>query len=143
MIEQRPGWLLAYVGQITSDRLKKAMSEHGLKPSHCHVITLLFGRGPQSQQALLEEMGVDPSVLVHILNGLEGESLVERRRNPADRRRHIVELTPVGVELIEAVQVTVAAVEKELFADLRQEEIESLMALLSRVRTAPLACDGD
>ena len=74
-----------------------------------------------------------------ILNNLEGDGLVERRRDPIDRRRHIVEITPDGVTAVCAVERAVAEVEHDAFAGLTADEIEQLHTLLSRLRTVPAA----
>lgn len=140
MISHRPGLVLAYAGQIANGRIKKALGVHGLKPGHARVLMLLADKGPMGQQALVEELGVDPSVLVAILNDLESNDLAERRRDPADRRRHIVEIRDRGTELVGEVHRAVAAVEAELFADLTADELATLQSLLQRLK--PRADDG-
>ncbi|GAA4632592.1 MarR family winged helix-turn-helix transcriptional regulator [Actinoallomurus vinaceus] len=134
MIPHRPGLALAYAGQIANGRIKEALAAHGLKPAHSYVLMLLTDKGAMGQQALVEELNVDPSVLVAILNDLESAGLAERRRDPADRRRHIVEIRDRGAELLEEVDRAVAAVEAELFADLDTDEIAALQRLLERVK---------
>ncbi|MEV4510031.1 MarR family transcriptional regulator [Dactylosporangium sp. NPDC049525] len=59
--------------------------------------------GPVNQQALIDLLGVDPSTLVAVLNELEGLGLASRQRDTADRRRHIVTITPKGTEPLHAV----------------------------------------
>ena len=71
-----------------------------------------------------------------ILNDLEGDGLAERRRDPADRRRHIVQITQQGAKLAAELHATVVAIEAELLADLDEAEIAVLQHLLGRVRTA-------
>ena len=66
---------------------------HGLRPRQLVALTLLDEHGPVSQQALGEALRLDPSNVVGLLNELEERGLVTRRRDPADRRRHIVELS--------------------------------------------------
>jgi DNA-binding MarR family transcriptional regulator len=137
--DQRLGFLLARHGAVTDTRIRAALQATGLKPQHGVTLLNLAERGSVSQQSLIGLLGVDPSVVVTILNDLEGYGLVERRRAPADRRRHIVELTPKGASMLEGVERALSAVERELFADLSEEETAQLRALLSRVRTR----DGD
>ncbi|MEU0571651.1 MarR family winged helix-turn-helix transcriptional regulator [Nonomuraea sp. NPDC005983] len=145
MIGDRPGLALAYSGQIANVRIKKAMAQHGLKPPHGHVLLLLSEQGATSQQSLAETLGVDPSVLVAVLNDLEGDELAVRRRDPADRRRHIVEISARGKQLVADVQAALAVVEATLFADLDADEIATLHRLLARVSTSPddAACTED
>lgn len=142
-MEERPGWALALSGQTAGTMIKKALAAYSLKPAHGHVLTLLAENGAMSQQAILEVIGTDPSVLVAILNDLESEGLAERRRNPADRRRHIVEITSGGTDFVAAMDRAVAEVEAELFADLTADEITVLYGLLARVRVPGSACAGE
>jgi DNA-binding MarR family transcriptional regulator len=132
----RLGLVLAKSGQITNVRIRKALAATGLKPGHGHVLLRLSDIGPMSQQALIEALGVDPSVLVAILNDLERDGFAERRRDPADRRRHIVEMSERGAALVGEIDSVLTAVERELFADLADSEIDLLRSLLVRVRTS-------
>ncbi|MEV4108732.1 MarR family winged helix-turn-helix transcriptional regulator [Nonomuraea sp. NPDC049695] len=141
----RPGLALALSGQIANTRIKKALAQHGLKPPHGHVLMLLSDQGATSQQSLVETLGVDPSMVVAILNDLESNGLAERRRDPADRRRHIVEISARGKVMVSGIHDAIAAVESALFADLDSEEISTLQRLLSRINTSvdETACTED
>jgi DNA-binding MarR family transcriptional regulator len=136
VMADRPSLALAYSGQIANMRIKKALAMHGLKHGHGHVLLLLSDEGATSQQALGEALGVDPSMLVAVLNDLERDGLAERRRDPADRRRHIVEISAHGKSLVADVHRVIAAVEAELFADLDAAEITTLQGLLARVKAS-------
>jgi DNA-binding MarR family transcriptional regulator len=131
----RLGFLLARHGTIANGRIREALSATGLSHRHGLTLTLLAQAGPMSQQGLVEALGVDPSVLVAILNGLERDGLAERRRDPADRRRHIVEMTTAGAGALTEVENAVAEVERDLFADLNATDIARLRDILSRIRT--------
>ncbi|RCV48507.1 MarR family winged helix-turn-helix transcriptional regulator [Marinitenerispora sediminis] len=146
MIAHRPGLALAFSGQIASTRIRKALAAHGLRPGHGHALLLLADQGPTGQAHLAEAVGVDPSVLVAILNDLERDGLAERRRDPADRRRHIVEISAAGRRLADDVHGAIAAVEGSLFADLDAAEVAALQRLLDRIRAdgeTSRACAGD
>lgn len=132
----RLSFLLAYHGAITDTVLRKALAAAGLVPRH--VMTLLqLADGPVTQKALIEKLGVDPSVLVALLNDLEGEGLVHRQRDPADRRRHIVEITPEGASRLEVSDLALDAMEQALFGDLSARERTALRGLLGKLRTSP------
>jgi len=132
--EEPIGLVLARHGQALSARLRAAMSVTGLTPRHGVALQHLCEHGPTSQQGLLEVLGVDPSVLVAILNDLEGNGLAERRRDPADRRRHIVEMSDKGRAVLDDVDRAIDAVEQELLADLTPAEVDRLRELLAKVR---------
>ena len=68
-----------------------------------------------------------------LLDGLEERSLIERRRDPNDRRRHIVSLTPDGKRQLQSLSKLVKWIENEIFASLDPEERAQLHDLLLRV----------
>ncbi|MCX5608055.1 MULTISPECIES: MarR family winged helix-turn-helix transcriptional regulator [unclassified Streptomyces] len=129
---QRLGLLLAWHGSVTQTRMKKALSAAGLTPRHAMTLMHLED-GPVSQRALAERLEVDPSVLVGILNDLEGDGLAERRRDPADRRRHNVAITTAGSTVLGKTNAALDEVEQGLFADLSAADQETLRALLARI----------
>lgn len=139
---QRLGLLLAWHGSVTQTRMKKALSAAGLTPRHAMTLMHLED-GPMSQRGLAERLEVDPSVLVGILNDLEGDGLAERRRDPADRRRHNVAITPAGSTALRRTNAALDAVEQGLFADLSPAEQETLRTLLARIDThgSDVTCD--
>jgi len=133
--EDRLGFLLARHGQVMNARLRQALACSGLSPRQGAALSRLSAAGPVTQQALGEALAVDASALVAVLNDLEGQGRVARRRDPADRRRHIVEITPAGEQALAAMDAAVGSVEREVLGDLEPEEIAQLHALLARVRS--------
>jgi DNA-binding MarR family transcriptional regulator len=92
--------------------------------------------GPRSQQDLCIAMHLDPNNCVLMLNDLESEGYVERRRDPADRRRHIVELTPAGHKAMLAAERAMESLEDDVLGALEPEEREVLRNLLARALAA-------
>src|SRR6476646_11497537 len=89
------GVLLLKIGKAAERRFEKALKPTGLTPRHLGVLFEVQAC-PTSQQALIETIGVDPSKLVGLLNDLEAEGLIARKRDPEDRRRHIVAVYEQG-----------------------------------------------
>lgn len=129
---QRLGLLLAWHGSVTQTRMKKALGAAGLTPRHAMTLMHLAD-GPIGQRGLAERLEVDPSVLVGILNDLEGSGLAERRRDPADRRRHNVAITDAGAEVLTKTNAALDAVELGLFGGLSGQEQDVLRGLLDRI----------
>jgi DNA-binding MarR family transcriptional regulator len=121
--------LLVNLGRAVQRRFTDALKPSDLTPRHLHVLDQLR-QGPMSQQALADRVGVDPTKLVGLLNDLEGQNLVLRRRDPVDRRRHIVENSHEGEERVDAVLAVAAAAEDELLAGLDDEQRAQLRELL-------------
>ncbi|HYY79891.1 MAG TPA: MarR family winged helix-turn-helix transcriptional regulator [Actinomycetes bacterium] len=84
------------------------------------------------QQELGEQLGMDANNLVLLLNELEADGLAERRRDPADRRRHIVQVLPAGRRALERAERGMERVEDEVLAALSPEERATLRRLLVR-----------
>jgi DNA-binding MarR family transcriptional regulator len=141
------GVLLAVVGRAASDRLRQALVRSDLRPRQYQALGLLRDAGPSGQQALGEAMGVDPSILVTLLNPLEEQGLLTRRRDPADRRRHIVAITRAGeARLREAEQAHDAAQDELLSAldpDQRARLGELLLELQRGLAVPDDACKDD
>jgi DNA-binding MarR family transcriptional regulator len=138
----RPGLLLALLGQEAMHRLRAAHTAHNLKPRQFQILGLLHDHGGLAQRELVQEMRVAPSILVTLLNPLEADGLVTRERDPADRRRHLVTLTPAGEERLASASLAQKETEDALFASLDDEQREQLRALLLVMRDG-LAADTD
>jgi MarR family transcriptional regulator, transcriptional regulator for hemolysin len=117
------------------------LTTFGLRPRHVIAMTLLRDLGEQSQSDLADRLGIDPTNLVALLNDLEGDALIERRRSPQDRRRHTVVLTNAGARKLADVEHVVAGSEKRLFSALDTEEMATLHTLLHRAAAA--TADGE
>jgi DNA-binding MarR family transcriptional regulator len=88
--------------------------------------------GAMPQQALCGSMHLDPNNLVLMLNEVEGAGYVERRRDPEDRRRHIVELTAAGRRALEQAERGMQTVEDDVLSGLDQKERVELGKMLSK-----------
>jgi len=86
-----------------------------------------------TQQELESAMFIDANSVVLILNELEAAQHSVRRRDPADRRRHIVEITAAGRRALERAEKARESLEEEVLRDLSAEERRSLRRLLERV----------
>lgn len=126
------GMLLLKIGKAAERRFEKALKPSGLTPRHLGVLFEVQAR-PTSQQALIETVGVDPSKLVGLLNDLEAEGLIARKRDPEDRRRHIVEVSAKGSARLEDAKKIAATVEEELLAGLDADQRAELLVLLAQV----------
>src|SRR5689334_25139853 len=87
----------------------------------------------RSQQAIAELMGLNPTRMVFLVDELERLGLVERRRNPADRRSHALYLTGPGRAMLARVRAVTAEHEASITAGLTDEEREQLLAPLGRL----------
>jgi DNA-binding MarR family transcriptional regulator len=95
-----------------------------------------------TQQALSEGLCVDANYCVLLLNDLEAAGYAERRRDPTDRRRHIVKMTDAGRRALERAEHGQESIEDEILGALTATERTTLAHLLHRAleaQTAPAA----
>jgi DNA-binding MarR family transcriptional regulator len=104
----------------------------GMKLRHFVVVSYLAERDGVAQQFLQDVLGIDASNLVILLNELESLGLAERRRDPSDRRRHIVAITEAGRTANANAENAREAVEDTVLAGLDPEERETLRRLLAK-----------
>lgn len=131
--------LLARHGRQATAHLREVFGRVGLGPRHGAVLSHLAdqastGGGPATQRSLQQAVGMDPSSLATILADLEGAGLVARDRDPRDRRRVLVTVTPAGTAARDQLSAGVEALESHALGDLSPSERGLLRDLLRRVR---------
>jgi DNA-binding MarR family transcriptional regulator len=120
---------------LTLDRYEEIEGTH---PFH-HAILVVLDEGQRDTQgAIADALGYDKGQLVGLLDELEEAKLVERQRDPNDRRRQIVRMTPAGRKHLEKLRKLSAKIEDEFLAPLSEKEREELHALLLRLAEAHL-----
>jgi DNA-binding MarR family transcriptional regulator len=128
------GLLLALLGQHAMRHLRAAHAATALSPRQFHLLGLLHDHGPMTQRELGTTMNVDPSILVTLLNPLETDGYLSRDRDPTDRRRHLVNLTPAGDHRLDTAARAQRHAEDELFLGLTDEQRAQLRELLLTLR---------
>jgi DNA-binding MarR family transcriptional regulator len=127
--------LLVHLARRMQTEAEVELTESGLRARHVIALTLLRDLGEQNQSDLAATLGMDPTNVVALLNELEADDLVQRRRSPQDRRRHTVSLTAAGrARLIEHL---LTGVEQRVLEPLSPQEQQTLYALLSRATASP------
>jgi MarR family transcriptional regulator, lower aerobic nicotinate degradation pathway regulator len=124
--------LINHLARVARRSSEAALEPTGLRPRHLVVLTILRDRDAMTQVALGEALRLDPTNLVGILNELEQASLLERRRDPVDRRRHIVELSDAGRIALTRAERALASVQDQVLAGLDEDDRVALHALLVR-----------
>jgi DNA-binding MarR family transcriptional regulator len=128
-------WISYLLRQTTlrvQERVAAALHGLGLRPPHNTVLSLLAD-GPHAQIALANQLQTDRTTMVALIDDLERMQLVERRRNPRDRRAHDVTLTNQGLAVLSTARAQVSAVDDAFLAPLNTEEREQLRTMLLRL----------
>ncbi|SCE83883.1 DNA-binding transcriptional regulator, MarR family [Micromonospora chaiyaphumensis] len=139
--ERRSGPLLDHLARRMRLRSESVLAPLGLRPRHLVALTVLRDSAGISQQALAGTLQIDGTNVVGLLNDLEAEGLVERRRSPEDRRRHVVSLTATGAKRLREAECALAVAEDEVLGALEPAERDTLYDLLRRATSGrPVSC---
>jgi DNA-binding MarR family transcriptional regulator len=103
------------------------------------ALAYLRDHHPATQHALSKALSIDANNCVLLLNDLEARQYVERRRDPMDRRRHLVELTAMGRTALERAELAQGSVEDQVLGMLSTEERLVLQRLLTRALEGQLS----
>jgi DNA-binding MarR family transcriptional regulator len=126
-------FLLVQLGFHLARRFEERLGPLGLEPRQAGMLVRLAQNDGKSQQAIAELMGLNATRMVFLTDELEKLGLVERRRNPADRRSHALHLTEAGTAMLARVREVTRAHEAAITAGLTGAERDQLTALLQRV----------
>lgn len=127
-------FLLAQIGAHAAARFAQRISELELTPPQAGLLRLVARDPGQSQQVLAQRLGTPASRLVPLVDRLEERGLIERRRNPGDRRHYALYLTQEGVRFMKTGLARVgSAHEDDICAALTAAERDQLHDLLSRI----------
>ena len=126
-------FLLKRLGFAIKERTIDAFEGRGANPYQHGILCSLSERKAETQSQIADSLGYDRSWLVGLLDELEQEGLIERKPDPADRRRNVVTLKPEGeARLLEFREVS-KQVEDEFLAPLSKAERQQLHELLLKL----------
>ena len=128
-----PAFLLTQLGTLAAMRFAERIAELDLTPPQAGLLRAVAVAPGQSQQALARHLGTPPSRLVALVDGLDERGLLERRRNPDDRRLHALHLTEAGRDLLSRIGTIGQAHNDEICRSLDEHERSTLRTLLARM----------
>src|SRR3954471_20204191 len=126
-------FLLKRLGYTAKDRAMRADEEEGLHPYHFGILIALDQGSHETQGAIADALGYDRGQLVGLLDELEERGLVERQRDPNDRRRHLVQLTADGKRRLRRLRSLSRELEDDFLEPLTEAERQKLHTLLLKL----------
>ena len=128
------GFLISQLGFFSSKRFMDALEPLGIGPRDFSLMRFVDASDGQSQHALAERLGIPPSRMVALVDGLEEMGLLERRPDPDDRRVRGLFLTRKGRTVLEKAGKIAIDYETQLCAGINREEREQLIDLLHKLQ---------
>ncbi|MEV0407187.1 MarR family winged helix-turn-helix transcriptional regulator [Actinoallomurus sp. NPDC050550] len=126
-------YLLSRVGKTARMRITERLAARDVRLWHMAVLAALADFGPHAQRDLAARLSIDPSDVVKVLDELAAADHVERARDPADRRRVVVTITPAGRTALADLTSEASAVQEGVLAPLDEDERARLHDLLLRL----------
>ncbi len=126
-------FLLVQLGFQAGRQFGERLAPLGLEQRQAGMLIRLAANEGKSQQAIAALLGINATQMVFLVDELERLGLVERRRNPADRRSHALYLTGPGQAMLARVRAVTADHEASITAGLTGEERDQLLTLLGRI----------
>lgn len=130
------GFRLIKLGELLQATTASAFEDLEVSPRQFHVLAATASMSEPSQRELSRALGIDPNVMVGIVDELERLGMAERVRNPRDRRRYIVTPTARALEVLERARAEAERLERAFFSELNEEERAALHDLSGRLVTA-------
>ncbi|MGB7756745.1 MAG: MarR family transcriptional regulator [Salinisphaera sp.] len=134
-IRTRLPYLLARAHQRQLDVFARHTAAFDIAGREYAVLLLLEAHPRLWQSQIAEALGLDRTTVTYLVDGLEKRDWVARRRDPADRRAHVVGLTEAGEQALAEIKPAVTEAKKELLAPLSEDEQDQLRDLLMRLIT--------
>ena len=131
-LEDQVGFLLRKAHQRSSLFFSDLVPSD-LTPTQFSILFRLAEQGPMSQNSLGRSVAMDGATTKGVVDRLIARGLLRTAPDPDDRRRHLVSLTPAGVELIDEAVEAAIRVSAETLAPLREREKETLLKLLKKI----------
>lgn len=129
------GLHLARTARSVSRAFDDALAEAGGSVPVWLVLISLKSQQMRNQRELAEAVGIREATLTHHLNAMDEQGLITRRRDPANRRVHLVELTEQGEAAFHRMRGAAVAFDEKLRAGFSDDEVACLESLLSRLET--------
>jgi MarR family transcriptional regulator for hemolysin len=129
------GLTLTRISKSVSRAFDAALAEAGGSTPTWLVLIAVKTRAMGNQRELAESIGIKGATLTHHLNAMEADGLLTRRRDPANRRVHVVELTEAGEQAFARLAAAAQAFDKRLRDSFTDDEITTLERLLHRLQT--------
>ena len=110
-------------------------AELGVTRAQWRVLARLSREPGLRQVDLADHLDIEPITLCRIVDRLEEAGLVERQRDPADRRAWRLLLTDTANPIVEKLRRVAAQLAADVFAGISAEEIEAMRSVLARARS--------
>jgi MarR family 2-MHQ and catechol resistance regulon transcriptional repressor len=136
LLEQEACLNLFRTSDLLQNRMGKFMREFGLTPSQYNILRILRGEGkPLPSLEIASRMIQVVPAITGLVDRLEAQNLVVRKRCNEDRRVVFIDITPAGLELLAKIDQPLYEAHKQVLSMLSEDEMRTLSRLLEKIRS--------
>ncbi|MDF2119111.1 MarR family transcriptional regulator [Roseiarcaceae bacterium H3SJ34-1] len=142
IIEESLGFVVSYTARILSRSITAALRDHGVAQAQWTVLLHLWSEEGISQNELCRRVGIEEATVSRTIDRLVRDDLVNRVRDPNNRRQYRLLLTPKGKQLQGELAPVVRNLNRKLADKISPAERQMLIRLLSQVRDGAAPSEG-
>jgi DNA-binding MarR family transcriptional regulator len=135
-LEDQPGYYIRRLQQIAVAIFLEETQAHGITPVQYAALFAASRQPGLDQRTLAGQIGFDTSTIGGVIDRLERRGLVERQASPTDRRVRLLQVTPAGQSLLEAVIPAMLNAQQRILAPLPPADRPRFLAMLKTVVAA-------
>jgi MarR family transcriptional regulator for hemolysin len=137
------GFLLHDVARLLRKNFNRRVQSFGLTQEQCRVILQLSRHEGIQQVSLAELLEIKPITLARLLDKLQENGLIERRRDPGDRRAFCLYLTRSAHPVLKKILALGADTRADAYKDIAANELDKLHSVLSRLKANLISAEDD
>lgn len=127
------GFLIIKTAKFIERQLNDTLSEYGLTLAQSKIVLRLCDNDLTNQRSLSECLDVEPATIVRTLDRMERDGFIKRKKNPMDRRVHIIQLTTKAKELIPELKKSIQESFDKSLGDINEETKKSMMDYMNKI----------
>lgn len=127
------GYLVNNLARLLVEVLRKRIAPLGIVPGQFPTLLALWEKDGLTQKELLALVDIEQATLANTLTRMERDGLITRKEHPADARARTIHLTEQGHSIRDEAYQTAMQINKEVLADLSDEETQDFLDYMRRV----------
>ena len=127
------GYLVNNLARLLVEVLRKRIAPLGIVPGQFPTLLALWEKDGLTQKELLALVDIEQATLANTLTRMERDGLIIRKEHPADARARTIHLTEQGHSIRDEAYQTAMQINKEVLADLSDEETQEFLDYMRRV----------
>jgi MarR family transcriptional regulator, transcriptional regulator for hemolysin len=133
-VQEPIGRDLARTAKLVGQQFDRVLAAQGGNQAVWMVLVSLKAHPGANQREVADAAGIQGATLTHHLNALEEAGMVTRRRDPANRRVHVLELTEDGEGVFERLAKSALAFDGELRAGISERDLATARSVFAKLR---------